>query len=773
MSDMGGASPRAGRRAAVLGGRRAAADWAERAADLLAAVGGWLTAALRAEADAGRLAPWLAVAFGVGILLYFGAPSEPSLYAAPVPVALFAAVAWVSRERPFAFALSLVLVALSAGFGAGCLRGALIAHSPLTQPTGSVRVQGFVEARDSTERSERVVLRVTGARGRNVAHVPPRVRVALRRGFAPHVGEHVEVLARLQPLLAPVRPGGFDFQRNGYFMGLGATGYVLGRAKVVPAPFEMPSDIRLRASIESMRRGLNDRIRAVLTGESGAVASALVTGIRDAIPPEVNETMRVSGLAHVLAISGLHMVLVVGALFALVRGSLALIPGLALRRPIKKWAACVALAGAAGYLALSGAAVSTQRAFVMTAVVLAGVLIDRPALTVRTLATAAVLLLALTPEAILHPSFQMSFAATLALVALFERFAPMLAAPPAAGSGTFGRFSERVGRWLLMAAATSLAAGLATTAYAAFHFHRVAPYGLVANILAMPVLSFVIMPAGLFSVLLQPFGYDVFGWKAMGAGIDVMLAVARWVAALPGAEGRVHAFGAGTVLVASAGILLVAIPVSKLRSSGIPLLGLAALLAVSAPRPDVLVEASGTAVAVRGTDGLLSILDARRARIAAESWLAADADGRKAGNDLAGAFACDGTQCVARLPDGARVVVARRYSALREACRGTALIITRLHADADCRAPVIDKRTLETTGAISLQRTGGQWIAEPARSPFEDRPWFGRAAPPDPGVLSRLKGAGGHVRTESDRLHGDAEDAPTPEGPDEDPSDEG
>jgi competence protein ComEC len=159
--------------------------------------------------------------------------------------------------------------------------------------------------------------------------------------------------------------------------------------------------------------------------------------------------MRVSGLAHVLAISGLHMMLVVGTIFGIVRGGLALVPGFALRRPVKKWAAVVALMGALGYLILSGSAVSTQRAFVMIAVVLLGVLADRPALTLRTLAAAAVVLLALAPESILNPSFQMSFAATLALVALFERFAPMMARPPAAATGVFSRTTERLGRWML------------------------------------------------------------------------------------------------------------------------------------------------------------------------------------------------------------------------------------------------------------------------------------------------------------------------------------
>jgi competence protein ComEC len=738
MAEADGERPRSGARAAVLGARRAASEWPWRAGRAFDAISDWIAGALRIEADSGRLAPWLAVGFGIGILLYFGAPAEPSVWAPFAALVAFAAIAWASRERPFAFALALALVSIAAGFGAGCLRGLVVAHATLVRPTGTLTLSGFVEARDATERSDRVVLRLTKTTGPGASRAPERVRVALRRGTAPNVGEHVSLRAQLVPLLGPTRPGGFDYARNSYFAEIGASGFALGRARTAERPGAIPIDIRVLAAIETMRRKMHARIRALLPGEIGAIASALVTGIRDEITPEVNEAMRISGLAHVLSISGLHMVLAVGALFALARGVLVLIPGLALRRPVKKWAALVALAGATGYLVLSGAAVPTQRAYIMVAIVLVGVLIDRPALTVRSLATAAVALLALEPEAILHPSFQMSFAATLALIALFEHLAPLLARPPAPGSGVVGRFSERVGRWMLLGALTSLAAGVATTAYAAFHFHRLAPFGLVANVLAMPVISFVIMPAALVSVLLMPFGYDALGWQMMGFGIELMLAIARWVTALPGAEGRVAAFGAGAMLIATAGLLVLTLPASRLRLGGIPLAGLALLLMVSAPRPDVLVEAEGRVVAVRGTDGRLSILDARRGRIAAENWLAADGDGRKLTSELAAGFTCDRVRCTSRISDGSMVVVARTVEALADACGEGGLVVAGFEVPQSCAAPLVDRRVLATTGAISLRRVDGRWIADPVRSPTADRPWFGRRVAPDAAALSRL-----------------------------------
>jgi competence protein ComEC len=245
----------------------------------------------------------------------------------------------------------------------------------------------------------------------------------------------------------------------------------------------------------------------------------------------------------------------------------------------------------------------------------------------------------------------------------------------------------------------------------------------------------------------------------MGFGIEVMLAIARRVAALPGAEGRVSAFGAGTLLLATASLFVLTLPASRLRLAGVPLAGVALVLAVSAPRPDVLVEGEGRVVAVRGGDGRLSILDARRSRIAAENWLAADGDGRKVTAELAAGFACDRSRCAARLGDGSAVVVVRAPDAWAAACSEAALVVSRLDPVGPCAAAVVDRRLLATTGAISLRRIEGKWIAEAARSPIADRPWFGRRAPPDAAALLRFESGGQALpRTSEDATPFDADD---------------
>jgi competence protein ComEC len=250
-------------------------------------------------------------------------------------------------------------------------------------------VTGFVEVREERARSDRVVVRVQQIEARGLARGPERVRVGVRKGTAPAVGSFVSFKAHLAPPLAPLRPGGYDFARDVYFQSIGASGYVLGAIKTVPAPHAGGLWLRYATMLDGIREAINQRIHALLPGDRGSIATALITGKRNAISDPVSDAFYVSSLAHVLAISGYHMAVVAGIAFFFIRAILALIPSLASRHSIKKWAAFGALATGAFYLVLSGASVSTQRAFIMIAIVLIGVMIDRPALTFRTTAIAA------------------------------------------------------------------------------------------------------------------------------------------------------------------------------------------------------------------------------------------------------------------------------------------------------------------------------------------------------------------------------------------------
>ncbi|RAI40202.1 competence protein ComEC [Rhodoplanes elegans] len=711
-----------------------------RLGDLAHAGGRILAGWAAAEVEPGRLFPWLAIGVALGIVLYFAAETEPALWAAAMAFATALGLVVATRRRAAVFA-AIGIAAVAAGFLAATVRGRVVDAPVLRQPAFGAKLTGFVEKREEREKSDRIVLRVAaGLR-------PERVRVSVRKGTAPPVGAHVALTARLSPPLAPLRPGGYDFSRDLWFHGIGASGFALGAVRPAPAP--VPPDLTLRAAaaIDDLRESIDARIRAALPGDAGAIASALITGKRDAISASVNDAMYVSSLAHVLSISGYHMAVVAGLVFVVLRAGLALVPRLALTRPIKKWAAGAALVAAAFYLILSGAEVATQRAFVMTAIVLFGVMVDRRAVTLRTLAVAALAVMLLTPEAVVHPSFQMSFAATLALVAVYEKGLPWLAAAPR--SALSARLALWGAREIVALIVASLVAGLATTIFAAYHFHRVAPYGVLANLGAMPVVSGFVMPVGIVALVAMPFGFDGPLWRLMGAGIDWMTAVAQWVAALPGAVGRVPAFGADALLVATAGLVVLALLRTPLRWTGAALLVVAMLLAGASEKADVLIAPGGEAVAVRGADGRLTVLRIGSLNFAARDWLAGDADARPPdGAEVAAGFACDPAGCVARLGDGAAVAVARTAESFADDCVRAALIVALRDPPDGCRATVIDRAMLKDTGALALRRTADGFAVTRTRAPGYDRPWSpAPTAPARPALPSAGGTAAGTSRS--------------------------
>ncbi|OYX80787.1 MAG: competence protein ComEC, partial [Bradyrhizobium sp. 35-63-5] len=531
----------------------------------------------------------------------------------------------------------------------------------------------------------------------------------------------------LSPPLPPLRPGGYDFARDMYFQRIGASGYVLGRIKAATPPAAPDLWLNYAVVIDNIREGLNRRIHTLLPGDRGSIASALITGKRNAISQPVKDAFYISSLAHVLAISGFHMAVVAGIVFFCVRASLALVPSLAMARPIKKWAAMAALAAAGFYLLMSGSSVSTQRSFIMIAIVLIGVIADRQAVTFRTISIAAFVVLMIAPQSVLHPSFQMSFSATLALIAGFQYglLSPGQSDHALAQRAALWGLREIVG--LILA---SVVAGLATEPYAAYHFHRVAPYGVIANLLAMPVVSAVVMPLGLLGVLTMPFGLDAVFWRLMGLGIDWMIVVVQWVAGLPGSVGHLAAFGPGPLLLSTLGLLLLCLLRSPLRWTGAAVAVAAVALALNIPRPDVLIATDGQSAAVRGADGRLSILHASRDTFAIKDWLAADGDGRDIKDkNLSQGVRCDDIGCTALLADGRIVAYALSPEAFSEDCTRAAVEISSHDSPLACEALLIDRAAWRVQGATALYATNPGlgtkqgFRTEVAHPPGTDRPW--------------------------------------------------
>jgi competence protein ComEC len=316
----------------------------------------------------------------------------------------------------------------------------------------------------------------------------------------------------------------------------------------------------------------------------------------------------------------------------------------------------------------------------------------------------------------------MSFAATLGLVALVQIGMPRLFATP--DSSTTAKVALWGGRELVTLTLASLIAAFATTPYAAFHFHRIAPYGVLANLAAMPVVSALVMPAGILGLLAMPFGCDGFFWWLMGIGIDWMIVVSRWVANLPGAIGRMPAFGIGPLIAASLGVILMGLLRTPLRWSGALVLALGAAWAVAARQPDILISGDGHNVAARGKDGRLHLMRTGKDAFLVKEWLAADADSRSAtDSSLSDGVSCDDTGCVVPMADGSLVAQALRMDAFADDCARALLIVTARQAPPTCAAAVIDQGRLRRQGTLALWRRGNEFVAEPVKPRGFDRPW--------------------------------------------------
>lgn len=671
---------------------------------------------------------WLPVLFGTGIGGYFALPLEPPpALTAALGLAAIAVAVLGPKHSVYRAAAVLVLVAF-VGFGLVQFR-AFNLDTPVLAGEGSYQVSGIISAIDRDPRGyPRLTLDAPALDGRFDSPALKRIRVTVRTGGdAVKPGDVVSFRAGLTPPPGPVAPGAFDFARQAWFRGIGAVGYAVTPVKRVSAA-DMPAP-GWRMRVNGARDHIVTKSRAVLTGDTGAVAAALMTGLRGGISRESREAIRIAGLAHLLAISGLHVGLFSGIVFFAIRGLLALSPTLALTLPIKAIAASGAWLAALGYLFLSGASVPTERAFLMASIVLLAVLLGRRAISMRLLALAAMVILVLSPEDLLSAGFQMSFAAVAALIAGYELLRDrlrMLATGPRS-------LPKRVALYFLAVIVSTIIAEIAIGPIAAFHFNRVNGYGLVANLVAVPVMTFWIMPWSVVAIVLFPFGAESAALVAMGWGIDIVLQTAHTVASWPGATyPMASAPNLSLYLFALGGLWLCLWRDLRLRSLGLIGIAAAFMIAPFGPRPDVLINETSSLIAVKGDDGRLATSSSRSSYIR-EVWL------RRSGQDTANDWQdaaggiraparCDEAGCLyATERDGRRWRIAFVFhaDAMAEDCLAGALVFVLFDGDARCRgrAPIISQRQLEEAGGIGLWITAEGIERRNARPTKGSRPW--------------------------------------------------
>lgn len=663
--------------------------------------------------DISRLVIWIPAGLCVGAASYFMAPFEPASPLAPIgfllATALIGAAAFV-RGRATALFVLLLCAAVSAGFSLAQLRTQTSAPPALAVSERAVSVTGWIEAVERSGSRPRLLIRVRSLQG---ADTPPR-RIRVRAGLGAFVpGDAVRVRAVLSRPPGPAAPGGYDPARAAWFDGVALTGFAIADLE----PAEIAPGEGFQRALAGFRWRLAERIRAKAGERTGGVAAALLTGERSGVSEADAEALRLSGLGHILAISGLHMALFAGGVYMAARFVFAAIEPYARAHDPRKPAAVIALLAATGYLILSGAAVSTQRAWVMAMVVLLGVLLDRRAFSMRSLALAAFVIVILAPESVVEAGFQMSFAAVAALIAVYDvwmRIKPERYGKP----GLMDRALDA----LAGLSTTSLVAGAATGAFAAFHFQRMAAYGLIANLAAMPIFTFWVMPAGAVALLLAPMGLDGPALAAMDAGLRVVLAIAHWTAGWRGAGVSVVAADGGVVALYGAGFALATLGLGVVRLAGmIAAVSALGLWQLQTP-PAIMISDSGVVLARFEGEADLQATSLRRSRFDTNVFLQRVGEG--GARPARAALQCDALGCVGATQDGLRLAVTARPEALAEDCRKADIIVFEGRASAwrrrRCDALLLDDAARQASGGAEFWVRDGRVVrlrsAEAGRS---------------------------------------------------------
>ena len=643
---------------------------------------------------------WAPVLLGVGVGGYFALPTEPVSWIAPCVFVLSALFVWLGWRSPAIFLTACVIGFIALGVSVAQFKTNLVAAPVLARSYGPAPVTGRVVSLERLPQGPRVVLENVTLRGIPAEETPSRIRLRLHKADRPVVGEILDLFAKLSPPGRPSMPGGYDFQRRFWFMEIGGVGFTLGRARR-PEQFGFKSDDSALIGLRRFRQMMSDRIRMAAPGPTGAVSAALITGDRSAIPQTVMSDMRDAGLAHLLAISGLHLGLVATILFFVARALLASHEQIALKWPIKKIAALFALFGTLGYLVLTGGTIPTQRAFLMSGLALVAIMMDRSPFSLRLVAFGAFAILLVSPQALMGASFQMSFAAVVALVAAYEAFGERLRSWIYDGGAM-----RRASAYLIGVALTTIIASGATGVFAAHQFGRVAYFGLAANLIAVPITAIWVMPWAIVVVLLMPFGLETYALMAMGAGIDVILSVAASVAAWPGAVGLVPTGQASGLVAASLGGLWLCLGRGRWRSLGVAGLFFGAVSGYFVEKPDIMISESGKLAAVRLEDGTFALSSRSRDRFAGRQWL------RAAGQDNAALWSkaaaqnarCDNLGCTA-VVKGRTVSYLWDSRGISEDCTHADIVIAAVPIRQSCSAQNIDRFDTWRNGAYAVYLT--------------------------------------------------------------------
>ena len=666
---------------------------------------------------------WAVACFAAGIAIYFSLPFEPKLTFLVIGIGVGALILSMAHKfRSSLYIIVLIVFLLLLGCGRAAWHSAAVKEPKLPAYERSYDVTGWIESVEKSGNGFRWQIRVHSLSRLDAAAIPKRVRFRAKTdGF--DAGDGVSIRAILSAPPGPVVPDGYDPARRAFYQQIGGYGFAIGKPTAAEVVARSTSEQYKRALVR-FRYGLADRIRAKAPPETAGLQAALMTGVRSYIPEIQTEHLRVAGLAHVLAISGLHMGLLAGGSYFVAALLLAMIAPLSRRYDIRKPAAIIGACVATLYLILSGGSVATQRAYIMAIIVFLAVILGRRAFSMRSVSVAALITLGFHPESLISVGFQMSFAAVAALVVVYREWTDKRGYRPR--KGLWQTFLS----WLSTLTVTSFVAGTATSGFAVLHFHRIANYSLFGNLFAMPIFTFLVMPAALAALVVMPFGLEAVPLAVMGWGLSVLLKVASWVAAWPGAILHVWAAPAWIIGVFGLAFLLATLGSGLRRFTGFAIAALCFVVWSQTPRPDMRVSDSGQVAFWDGDEeDILYVGRKRSDRYGREQFMQkaglVKSDIRRYQDDLA---SCDKLACRFEVK-GQRVSIVHHPSEVPLECDNADIVILTQRragprARRGCAAALLDQKIFRTSGAHDVYISGEGIELRPAnKKGRRARPW--------------------------------------------------
>jgi len=555
---------------------------------------------------------WAPVFLGLGILCYFHLPFDPSFL--QTGVLLFASIAGLMlcwRNYYFRYIAAAFLL-FAVGFGASDFRTHYVAAPKLKVEKKDIWVEGKIDEIIFYDKGKKLVLSEVDSLDLMSDEIPAKIRVNIKSNINDFlIGDRILVKATLMPPPKPNYPGGFEFERFLYFKQIGAIGYAVNKPRLL----ELADSITMRDRVNSMRKKIADRIENIMDYPANAVAIAMLVCDTSRIKSTEFEQIRKSGIAHLIAISGLHIVTVVALIFLLVRFLLTRSPTLSNRYNSKKVAAIASILCTSVYLLISGAPVSAQRAFIMSCIVLVAIIADRRSSPMRSIAISAMMILLVTPETLLSASLQMSFTACIALVTAFHYL-----------KGVFVRQTDSVPKkafgYFLGVSFSTLIAGTATAPLIVYHFNQFSTYSLLANLICVPLSDFVIMPFGILMLVLMPIGLDFIPAFFIEKGLNIVVQSAAFVSELPYSSFFIPSFPDYGIFLIIAGFLIFCFMQSRIKLIGIPILIIGLLTQLSFSPPDILIDNQAKLFAYWDKTNHMYLSSKQKSRFSAKSWQA-------------------------------------------------------------------------------------------------------------------------------------------------------